>query len=270
MRQILTEVSMPKKFLIVLLIVSLFVMGMGGLGVEGLKNVRNNFVELESHVGHSLETTAAMKDTMNQAVLAAQEYALTGNPRYRARAVRLLNRTDELEQQYRKSARGEFVDGIESRQNETVHHAHKLIQVVDENAADTIIEQQSSSLASVHLDMITFYQEDVDPHFKAERQERTKEIQAAFKKPIQLFYLTGGLFLISAILIWLLATVFITSPLQDLTQTIQRISKGDLSAEIDSSLKERGDEIGDLANAFDRTLASMKLVSRRATNKEPS
>ncbi|MFH1590346.1 MAG: HAMP domain-containing protein [archaeon] len=64
----------------------------------------------------------------------------------------------------------------------------------------------------------------------------------------------GGLFYAS-IVIWR-----VTKPLESLTHTIDRISKGDLTAHADVS---SDDEIGDLSKAFDRTVVSLKLAMKK-------
>ena len=50
----------------------------------------------------------------------------------------------------------------------------------------------------------------------------------------------------------------ITHPIQKLTRTIEEISKGKLDIHVEG--KERADEIGELAKAFDRILVSLKLA----------
>ena len=54
---------------------------------------------------------------------------------------------------------------------------------------------------------------------------------------------------------------FISKPIQQLTKTIEDISMGKLDTEIKG--KERKDEIGDLARAFERTIVSLKLAMRK-------
>ncbi len=58
---------------------------------------------------------------------------------------------------------------------------------------------------------------------------------------------------------WILART-IASPIEALTGAINEISTGKLDAEIAPEIKRSEDEIGDLARAFDRTIASLKLA----------
>ena len=53
----------------------------------------------------------------------------------------------------------------------------------------------------------------------------------------------------------------IVTALEGITGVIEKISKGELTVEIVG--KERNDEIGALARAFDRTIVSLKLAMLR-------
>jgi PAS domain S-box-containing protein len=55
----------------------------------------------------------------------------------------------------------------------------------------------------------------------------------------------------------------IYQPIHTLTDIIDSISRGDTSVDIPESLRERPDDIGELARAFDRTLVSLKLALER-------
>jgi PAS domain S-box-containing protein len=61
-------------------------------------------------------------------------------------------------------------------------------------------------------------------------------------------------------LFWLLVTRIVTGKLERITSAITKISTGDISVKIDDDLKSEDDEVGELARAFDRTLASLKLA----------
>ena len=59
----------------------------------------------------------------------------------------------------------------------------------------------------------------------------------------------------------------VLTPIKELTQTIEDISTGKLDVEVKG--KERDDEIGKLAQAFDRTIVSLKLAMKKiGTQKE--
>jgi phosphoglycerate-specific signal transduction histidine kinase len=78
---------------------------------------------------------------------------------------------------------------------------------------------------------------------------------------------TAGVFVLIAILtatVVLSALTYvimkIAKPIDSLTKTIEDISTGNIEAEIDPYTKAQTGEIGDLARAFDRTLASFKMA----------
>ena len=64
-------------------------------------------------------------------------------------------------------------------------------------------------------------------------------------------------------LFWLIITRLVTSKLGRITSAIMRISTGDMSVKIDDDLKNENDEVGELARAFDRTIAGLKLAMLR-------
>ena len=78
--------------------------------------------------------------------------------------------------------------------------------------------------------------------------------------------LTLFLIIIIAIIITLTSLVVarsISRPIGELTSTVDSISKGKLDVEINPKLKQSKDEIGDLANAFDRVMVSLKIAMKK-------
>ncbi|MDD5171740.1 MAG: PAS domain-containing protein [Candidatus ainarchaeum sp.] len=83
-----------------------------------------------------------------------------------------------------------------------------------------------------------------------------------------LYSLSGMLavfFALFMVLAGLVISNSITKPLEKLTKVVDDISKGALESSINPKLKESHDEIGDLANAFDRTLVSLKLAMKQSS-----
>ena len=69
-----------------------------------------------------------------------------------------------------------------------------------------------------------------------------------------------GVFLIDIVTAWFLLRFIVTERFGRITSVVSRISKGDMKVAIDDDLKKSPDEIGELARAFDRVLASLKLA----------
>lgn len=76
------------------------------------------------------------------------------------------------------------------------------------------------------------------------------------------FISTVLLILIALAGLWLIVNSFL-NPVQDITKTITSISTGELDRDIPDEAKDRDDEVGELARAFDRTLTSLKLAMKR-------
>ena len=54
----------------------------------------------------------------------------------------------------------------------------------------------------------------------------------------------------------------VITPIGELTKVIDHVSKGELDAEIKPELRQSKDELGDLANAFERTIVSLKVAMK--------
>jgi methyl-accepting chemotaxis protein len=80
----------------------------------------------------------------------------------------------------------------------------------------------------------------------------------------QLVWLNIGVGILCTALVfastWIIVGYLLTDKMGRMTTVIKKISTGDIAARIDNDLKESEDEIGELARAFDRTLASLKLA----------
>src|SRR3989344_2591356 len=79
--------------------------------------------------------------------------------------------------------------------------------------------------------------------------------------------LIGLIIALMSIMFGLYLSRFISTPIQQLTKTIEDISMGKLDTEIKG--KERKDEIGDLARAFERTIVSLKLAMKKTGKVTP-
>jgi nitrogen fixation/metabolism regulation signal transduction histidine kinase len=73
--------------------------------------------------------------------------------------------------------------------------------------------------------------------------------------------------IIGAIILSIFTAESISRPIRKLSHTINEISEGKLNATIDPEVKTQEDELGELANSFDRMLVSLKLAMR--SNSQP-
>ncbi len=71
-------------------------------------------------------------------------------------------------------------------------------------------------------------------------------------------------FAASVILVGLILSSSISRPVKELTEAIDRISRGEMEADVPAELKQGGDELGSLAQAFDRTVVSLKMAIRHS------
>ncbi|MFA5246535.1 MAG: HAMP domain-containing protein [Candidatus Micrarchaeia archaeon] len=103
----------------------------------------------------------------------------------------------------------------------------------------------------------------------AKSDERSQEaLLSATAMRNNLFIITIILLsIIGAIILSIFMAESISRPIRKLSHTINEISEGKLNATIDPEVKTQEDELGELANSFDRMLVSLKLAMR--SNSQP-
>lgn len=89
--------------------------------------------------------------------------------------------------------------------------------------------------------------------------DQTKDLLDSSKKIVLLFSIVA---LAVALGLGVFISQYIARPLHKLTQAVEDISTGKLSTIIDPSLKDAKNEIGKLAQAFDRTVVSLKVAMK--------
>src|SRR3989338_3474008 len=85
-------------------------------------------------------------------------------------------------------------------------------------------------------------------------------------EPFQyLLYVAAFLAIASAAFLVYVFNYKVLNPINRLTEKISALSTGNMDVKIDESTLKAGDEVGDLARAFSRVLASLKLAMNRAS-----
>lgn len=88
-------------------------------------------------------------------------------------------------------------------------------------------------------------------------------VEQAFTRIQQVITILTVLTLLSATIAGLIISQSVSRPLQHLDTILDRISRGETDIEISDTMQARDDEIGDLAQAFDRMLAGLKLAMQK-------
>ena len=91
-------------------------------------------------------------------------------------------------------------------------------------------------------------------------EDEALEVADTVKKQVIIY--AGAILVISLIASRYLSRS-VSSPIRSLAKTVDQISKGDLTAEVDPKLKASKDEVGQLARSFDRTTTSLKLAMKQ-------
>ncbi|MDY6778807.1 MAG: HAMP domain-containing protein, partial [Candidatus Nanohaloarchaea archaeon] len=113
-----------------------------------------------------------------------------------------------------------------------------LLGIVERGEQDLVAEFEQSGHA--------------DPHVKA--------MESVFDRMEYLTLLSAIAVLLGASFLGLYFVHLVVDPLEQLRDTLEGISKGLMDEEIPQPVLEREDEIGEVANAFDRLIVSMRLA----------
>lgn len=89
------------------------------------------------------------------------------------------------------------------------------------------------------------------------------EVFASINRMIGILILAIAIVVFLVVFIAVLFSNSLTKPIRKLTNIIEEISKGELGVEIPDEIKNKKDESGELARAFDRTLVSLKLAVQK-------
>lgn len=103
-------------------------------------------------------------------------------------------------------------------------------------------------------------------HETEEYKKRDMEVNDSISGTKSSIIFISAITLLIAIALGFFTSRSISNPITKLTKVINEISTGQLDAEMQG--KERNDEIGDLARAFDRTVVSLKLAMKKASKSE--
>ena len=90
-------------------------------------------------------------------------------------------------------------------------------------------------------------------------REESETVRAMHDSVWTVLYAVGGLGLMLALLVWLSANSTLSSPLKRLVEAVDDVTQGDLGRVI---LRERDDEVGDLAERFNEMTGSLREARR--------
>ncbi|VVB98978.1 HAMP domain protein [uncultured archaeon] len=100
---------------------------------------------------------------------------------------------------------------------------------------------------------------EVERLVNAEDDAISSDISRLTAEAVQKIMWLIALFILFGVAAGYFITMSISEPIKKLTDAAEELSKGNLDAKIDESLRESNDELGALARAFNRTAVSLKL-----------
>jgi PAS domain S-box-containing protein len=253
-----------RKLFIWFSLIILLVGAIGYVSVVTFGIVGENLGELEEHVvPDAFMALYELEHTANEIHLLTVEYMLEGRKRgelddamqrLTAAGARHAKYTEQTG--YKTHPPGELEASI-IKVNSV---AAELANLKDQGVSIEELNKKERQELHPALDALT---KEVERHIRghvAELAGIEEDIFRAHSLGIEIILASSAAVVIMAILLSIFITRAISGPIRGLTATIEDISRGKLDVKVEG--KERDDEIGDLARAFDRTLVSLKLAMK--------
>lgn len=251
------------KLLTAFLGAALLVAGFGAVSLAGLEIAQNTYEDDGVAIAEKEYAFREMYHAVNLATMNAFLYHHTGNDTARQEAVSHLDTIQNQEPRFTRHAAEEQANTITTANTD-----------LDTTLRDVIAADPGDEEALAALPQISDPDSDVMQAYYGVREDLEAEmygvidaITGAFTRAEQLILIAMFLNVIFATALGLLLSNHISRPLHELQTTVDRISKGDMTATLSNDLKTRNDEIGFLSQSFDRTLTSLKLAMHRTAPK---
>jgi PAS domain-containing protein len=256
-------VMVRTKLVVGFVLIAIVVSTLGVMQITGLEMAEQTFLDHQEQ-SHQVETAfARLKDNGHMGIIFAHTYIHTGNTTYRDRArhhrQQMGDAAEELQQLDQVGADHQIIEA-----NAAVDQAVRTaIMRYDDGADPESATAELNKISHPGSAVMQAYHGPVAEQFPDIEVMAHDEVRAAFTTAEQLMLGINFLSLLLASVFGILLARHVSLPIRELQRVIAAISRGNLDTTIDDELLERNDEIGGLAQAFDRTLTSLKLAMRR-------
>ncbi len=251
------------KLVIGFLGISLLISGLGMVTLTGLHSAEEAFTVYDQNTVRELDLTREMSRHLHMAIINTQIYAITDDPAYREYAQNHLAALNDTQQIYLQQPSLHLGDTLRETNENTIQTITTAIAMQDRGAPPEDVITELERIASTNTSTMQFYHHTLSPHINEKREITAANTYTAFKHTTQLTVLVSLFSVFIGSVAGLYLSRRISHPLNRLQKIINDISRGNLEVTIDPELKQRNDEIGGVAQAFDRTLTSLKLAMKR-------
>ncbi len=242
--------------------ISLLVSGIGMVALVGMNNAEEAFTTYDQKTVEELRLVDDMNYHLQMTITSTGIYVITDNPVYREQASHHLAALNETEQTYLQQPDPLQAAELQETHNNVQNAVTTALRMYEDDASNEAVIGEIGAVASTNSSAMTFYQALSDD-IKEEREAAATTTYAAFNTAAQLTLAASMISLLLGSIFGLVLSRRISRPLNRLQKVIHDISRGNMDVEISTDLKQREDEIGGVAQAFDRTLTSLKLAMHR-------
>ncbi|WP_433053184.1 methyl-accepting chemotaxis protein [Dactylosporangium sp. CS-033363] len=246
---IVADRSVGTKILLAVLVVALFSVGDGIVGLESLGSIN---AQVGSMAGYNrqLQATGSLRDLAGQAIVAADDFVLATDDAGRDTATKTLAGLEAQVTAAVQACRGLGLDSTQRAALEAFQKAWQLylLSVDDRRARATLEPPVRAALTS--LESATVARADAEDATAERMYQRTWDTVAIML----------GVSFIIGVALALVISRMITRPLRACVAALARIGAGDLTARVPP---QHRDEIGRVAGALNGTAEAVAAMVRR-------
>ncbi|WP_433090404.1 methyl-accepting chemotaxis protein [Dactylosporangium sp. CA-052675] len=246
---VVADRSVGTKILLAVLVVALFSIGDGIVGLESLSSINDQVGSMAGY-NRQLQVTGTLRDLAGQAIVAADDFALATDPAGRATAMQTL---DGLERQVTAAVEACLALGLDGDQSRALDAFQKtwqryLASLSDSQAREAAVPDVRAALTALETATVA----------RSTQEDDTAE--RLFHHTRQTVAVMLAVSFVLGVAIALVISRMITRPLRACVGALERIGAGDLTARVPP---QHRDEIGQVARALNVTAESVATMVRR-------
>ncbi len=151
------------------------------------------------------------------------------------------------------------IENLEANVKEALNN---VVRAVETNESQVLIDQNLRTLQG-RVEVLNLRLSALNENSLVNMENSIEQSKIYTNSARNLIYYAGFISIVISLMIALLMTEYILRPLRKLTEIANKVSQGDMHSKVDIASK---DEIGDLAESFNRLINSIKIME--ALNKE--
>ena len=255
------------KITIGFLLIALLILVVGYIGISSNSDIQQEFNKVSKQTVPTIKLLEHLKFSGLRIVSSTSEFALTSAQEEKELIKEGKGGLDTALKQYEDSVNKffpdekDFLERIRSSGQMLKDKSDKIIELKEKGVSGQEVLQAKSEFEEAEREFLKTV-DDTLKHETDELEKRNIDVNSSISTTKNTIIIISLITLISAIAIGLFTSRSISKPVARLTKSIDDISMGILDVEVQG--KDRNDEIGKLAQAFERTIVSLKLAMKKA------